>query len=75
LGSPRSRYFGDYLDSGRESTGCHRGSGENLAADPLGYGVAVSEGLYAVEAHPLRALFEIAETEKSVTVVSVAELA
>jgi hypothetical protein len=45
-----------------------------LAVDPLGHGVAVSEGLYALEVHPLRALFEIAEAEKSVTVVSVGEL-
>lgn len=45
-----------------------------LATDPLGHGIAISEGLYAVEVHPLRALFEIAETEKCVTVVSVGEL-
>jgi hypothetical protein len=46
-----------------------------LGADPLRNGTSVSEGLYAVEVHPLRALFEIADVGKPVKVVSVSELA
>jgi hypothetical protein len=46
-----------------------------LAADPWGNGVPVSEGLYAIEVPPLRALFEIHDAAKFVKVVSVGELA
>lgn len=46
-----------------------------LAADPLGNGIPVSEGLYAIEVRPLRALFEIIDSAKSVKVVSVGQLA
>jgi hypothetical protein len=46
-----------------------------LSVDPLDNGVPVSEGLYAIEVHPLRALFEVLEASKSVKVVSVGELA
>ena len=40
-----------------------------LAADPLGNSTPVSEGLHAIEVHPLRVLFELAEEEQVVTVV------
>jgi hypothetical protein len=46
-----------------------------LAADPLRYGTSVSEGLYVIEVHPLRAVFEVDATNKTVKVVSVGELA
>lgn len=46
-----------------------------LAADPLGYGAPLSEGLYVLEVHPLRAVYEIDDTDKTVKVVSVSELA
>ncbi len=45
-----------------------------LTVDPLGNGIPVSEGLYAIEVHPLRALFEVIDTDKSVKVVAVGEL-
>jgi plasmid stabilization system protein ParE len=44
-----------------------------LASNPLGNGVAVSEGLYAVIAHPLRVQYEISEADRAVTVVSIRE--
>ncbi len=44
-----------------------------LAANPLGNGIPVSEGLYAIEIGPLRALFEVIEASKSVKVVSVGQ--
>jgi hypothetical protein len=34
----------------------------------------VSEGLYAIEIHPLRVQFEVSEIERIVTVVSVRQL-
>jgi hypothetical protein len=46
-----------------------------LAVDPVRNGTWVSEGLYAVEVHPLRALFEVAATGRFVSIVSVSELA
>ena len=46
-----------------------------LALDPLANGTPVSEGLYAIDVHPLRALFEVADTERLVKVVSLGELA
>jgi hypothetical protein len=45
-----------------------------LAANPLGNSTPVSEGLYAIEIHPLRALFEVSDAEHLVNVVSVGEL-
>jgi predicted RNase H-like nuclease len=45
-----------------------------LAANPLGNGTVVSEGLYAIEVHPLRALFEVSDTDRIVRVVSVNRL-
>ncbi|MCC6418784.1 MAG: hypothetical protein IT429_11160 [Gemmataceae bacterium] len=45
-----------------------------LAADPLRNGSALSEGLYAIEVHPLRALFEVDANKRSVKVVSLGEL-
>jgi hypothetical protein len=45
-----------------------------LSADPFGRGKAVSEGLYAIEIHPLRVQFEVSEIERIVTVVSVRQL-
>ena len=45
-----------------------------LAADPLAHGTPVSEGLYAIEVPPLRALFEVDPTARTVTVVSVTSL-
>lgn len=46
-----------------------------LAANPLGNSKPVSEGLYAINVHPLRAVFEVNDSTKSVMVVSVGELA
>jgi hypothetical protein len=45
-----------------------------LARDALANGTPVSEGLYSIEIHPLRVLFEIAHAARSVDVVSVNEL-
>ena len=45
-----------------------------LAANPLGNGYPVSEGLYAIAAHPLHAQFEISDADRSVKVVSVRKL-
>jgi hypothetical protein len=45
-----------------------------LTANPLGNGTPVSEGLYAIEVHPLRALFEPPDVRRLVWVVSVSEL-
>ncbi len=45
-----------------------------LAAAPLQYGRHVSEGLFAIEVHPLRAQFEISDDDQLFTVVSVALL-
>jgi hypothetical protein len=47
---------------------------QRLASSPLGFGFVVSEGLYAIEVHPLRAQLEISDTTHVVTVVSVGEL-
>jgi mRNA-degrading endonuclease RelE of RelBE toxin-antitoxin system len=46
-----------------------------LAADPLRNGKALSEGLYAIDVHPLRAVFEMDDSANTVKVVSVGELA
>ena len=46
-----------------------------LAADPLRNGTPLAEGLYVIDVHPLRAVFEVADTHKRVKVVSVSELA
>jgi mRNA-degrading endonuclease RelE of RelBE toxin-antitoxin system len=46
-----------------------------LEANPLGNSKPVSEGLYAINVHPLRAVFEVDDSTKSVMVVSVGELA
>ena len=46
-----------------------------LAVDPLKNGTPLSEGLYAIEIHPLRALFEVDATGKFVSIVSLSELA
>jgi hypothetical protein len=46
-----------------------------LAADPLRYARAVSEGLYGINVSPLRALFEVSDDDQVVRVVSVYELA
>lgn len=45
-----------------------------LAADPSGNGIPVAEGLYAIEVHPLRAVYEVDDTVRAVKVVSVGEL-
>jgi plasmid stabilization system protein ParE len=45
-----------------------------LAANPLGHRFPVSEGLYAIEVHPLHAAFEVSDTEQRVKVVSVSWL-
>ena len=45
-----------------------------LAADPLVKGALVSEGLYALEVHPLRVLFAVDDVASVVTVESVKEL-
>lgn len=45
-----------------------------LATDPLRNGTPLSEGLYVLEVHPLRAVYEIDDTHKTVKVVSVGEL-
>jgi hypothetical protein len=45
-----------------------------LIANPLGNGWPLPEGLYAIEAHPLRALFEPPDVRGIVWVVSVSEL-
>ena len=42
-----------------------------LGANPLANGVAVSEGLYFVAAPPLRALYEISDDNRFVTVTAV----
>jgi hypothetical protein len=46
-----------------------------LAANPLGNSKPVSEGLYAINVHPLRAVFEVDDSTESIMVVSIAELA
>ena len=45
-----------------------------LAADPLGHGFPVSEGLYAIEVHALRPAFELSVADRRVKVVAVAWL-
>ncbi|HEY1860686.1 MAG TPA: hypothetical protein VGG61_10050 [Gemmataceae bacterium] len=45
-----------------------------LAADPVGCGIPISEGLFAFEAPPLRVQFEVNAAERRVTIVSVREL-
>jgi hypothetical protein len=45
-----------------------------LGLDPLGNSTPVSEGLYAINVHPLRALFEMPGGGRFVRVVSVSEL-
>jgi hypothetical protein len=42
-----------------------------LGADPARFGAALSEGLFAVEQPPLRALYEISDADKHVEVVAV----
>jgi hypothetical protein len=42
-----------------------------LAADPARFGAALSEGLFAIEQAPLRALYEISDAERRVEVVAV----
>jgi plasmid stabilization system protein ParE len=46
-----------------------------LVANPPGNSTPLSEGLYVIEVHPLRAVFEVDDTDKTVKVVSVSELA
>jgi hypothetical protein len=41
-----------------------------LAADPLGHGTHVAEGLYALEVDPLRVYYEVDEPNHVVGVVS-----
>jgi mRNA-degrading endonuclease RelE of RelBE toxin-antitoxin system len=45
-----------------------------LASDPQGNGQHQSEGLYAIEVHPLRAAFEISDEKGIVTVVGLGVL-
>ncbi|MCI0458140.1 MAG: hypothetical protein L0Z62_14345 [Gemmataceae bacterium] len=45
-----------------------------LAADPRKHGIPLSEGLFAIEVHPLRAQFEMDDAASAVKVVSVGEL-
>ena len=45
-----------------------------LGLDPMGNGVSVSEGLYAIEVLPLRALFEMPGGRRFVRVVFVKKL-
>jgi mRNA-degrading endonuclease RelE of RelBE toxin-antitoxin system len=45
-----------------------------LSVDPHGVGHSLTEGLYALEVHPLRVLYEIDDGTKVVTVVSVNHL-
>jgi hypothetical protein len=42
-----------------------------LAADPLAHGLPRSEGLHAIDVPPLRAVFEVSDADRTVTVVSV----
>jgi hypothetical protein len=44
---------------------------ELLGNDPLGNSSPLSEGLYAIEVHPLRAVFEVDETARLVRVLTV----
>jgi plasmid stabilization system protein ParE len=46
-----------------------------LSTDPLRNSTPLSEGLYVIEVHPLRAVFEVDDTDKTVKVVSVGEIA
>jgi hypothetical protein len=41
-----------------------------LAKDPIGNGIALSEGIYAIEVPPLRVLYEVNEGARSVKVVA-----
>ena len=61
----------DYKDLRQEITTAQAEIDRVLARDPLGHGVHISEGLYALEKHPLRVLFEISEHDRLVTVTSV----
>ncbi|MBL8800245.1 MAG: hypothetical protein JNM56_40565 [Planctomycetia bacterium] len=45
-----------------------------LAADPQGNGTAIVEGLYAIDAYPLRAQFKVSDAQPTVRVVAVAWL-
>jgi hypothetical protein len=45
-----------------------------LATDPRRHGAIVSEGLYAIDVHPLWAQFEVSDGDRIVNVVSVREL-
>ena len=42
-----------------------------LAADPLGHAGSEAEGLYGLDVAPLRALYEVSETDRWVEVVAV----
>jgi hypothetical protein len=42
-----------------------------LAVDPLQNGNPLSEGLYAIDVHPLRAVYEVSDAGRLVSVVSV----
>ena len=42
-----------------------------LSTDPIGNGQPVSEGLYSIEVHPLRAIFEVDEATRTVEIVGI----
>lgn len=46
----------------------------SLAADPLRFGTVLSEGLYVINVHPLRAAYEVEDVNRRVKVVSVSWL-
>jgi hypothetical protein len=45
-----------------------------LASDPHGNGSQISEGLWAIECHPLRAFYEIIEDDRLVLVTALRRL-
>ena len=45
-----------------------------LAADPVGSGAAVSEGLYGIDVPPLRAVYEVDPSARTVSVVGLSWL-
>ena len=45
-----------------------------LSTDPITHGQPVSEGLYSIEVHLLRAIFELNEDARTIEIVGISQL-
>lgn len=45
-----------------------------LSVDPVSHSQPVSEGLFAIEVHPLRVIFELNEVTRTVEIVGISQL-